>query len=308
MEHSRKKKVQAVLLALVSVLIWSTHNVAARAIHEIANPVELTFWRWLIAFIIVLPFASRNFKKNFALLKQNIGLYIWIAVLVHVIYNTFFYAAAAFTSANNLSLLTTTSFIWTVIFGAVLKIEKLTPRKALGAIMALSGVLIVVTKQNLGVLINFQFNKGDLILITACFAWGFYALLLKKKPPKMDQVFMFAAVILFGLIMIAPLYYVEHHIAQYPILTIAKFKIFLLVAVFASVISWSLYNNSIHVLGPTNTSMIFFLLPVFSALVAYFWLGEGLHTYHIWGFVFIISGIGISNIRLKRAVTSQPIN
>lgn len=299
MQKENKKVLTAIILALISCMIWAVHNVAARGIHDWINPVEYAFWRWVIAFLILAPFTIKNFKKNFVLMKQNIGLFIWIGLISHVIYNVLFYASAHFTSANNLSLLTTTSFIWTISLGALFKVEIVTKEKLIGAFVAMIGVLIVITKADLDTLKNFQFNTGDMILIVACFGWGIYSLLIKLKPAGMDQSFMLAANIFFGIIFLIPLYIIEQHIAGYEVFTVNKFIVFGLTGFFASVIAWGFYNNSVHVIGPARTSMIYFLLPVFTSVVAYFALGEKLHGFHIAGFILIVSGIVISNLKRK---------
>jgi len=307
MKKFAKTHFGAGIMALVSCTIWALHNVLSRGIHDKFQPVEMSFWRWVVAFLVLLPLVRKNFRKNFAILKRDPRLNIWIALLVHVTYNTFFYAASHFTSANNLSLLTTTSFIWTITLGALFGIEKVTGKKIFGAVLAMIGVLVVVLKADIQNLINFQFNAGDIILITGCFCWGIYSLLIKRKHAEMDQLFMLFANVTFGLIMLAPLYIVELHYTHANPFTPEKLEFFAFVGIFGSVVSWSFFNNSVHVLGPVNTSMIFFLLPVMTSFMAYFLISEKLHYYHVISFGLIVFGILMSNLNWKKNIAIEVV-
>ena len=56
-----------------------------------------------------------------------------------------------------------------------------------------------------------------------------------------------------------------------------------------------LYNRSVETLGAGRASMLLYLQTVFVAILAYLFLGEGLHGYDLAGAAFIVAGLVLAN-------------
>jgi drug/metabolite transporter (DMT)-like permease len=68
-----------------------------------------------------------------------------------------------------------------MFISSILKIEKTNIFQILGVIFSFIGVILIVTKANIELLKNLDFNKGDLTMVMAMFSWATYSALLKKK-------------------------------------------------------------------------------------------------------------------------------
>ncbi len=299
MEKENKKVLLALFMALLACLIWASNNVVARYISGWMDPVSVAFWRFVIALVILIPFITKNFRKNLALLKQNPRIYIWMGFTAITLKNLLYFTAAHFTSVNNLALLGTTSLIWTAIIGAITKLEILNKYKVAGIFTAGFGALIIILKGNFGNFIHMNFGVGDVVILVAEAIWGIYTILLKLKHKDMDNSFMLAAMIFFGLLGLLPLYLTYVYSAGLPTLDARSVYAYLYIGIFASVISWLSYNYSVSVIGPVRTSIVLYLLPVLSAIMGYIFLSEGIYSFHIYGFVLIVSGIFISNLKIN---------
>jgi drug/metabolite transporter (DMT)-like permease len=93
------------LLLTLTALFWSGNMVLGRGIRADVPPMALAFWRWAIAFALVLPLALPHLKEQWPLLKKG-----WKPVLILGLigvggYNTFAYIALQYTSATNAVLL-----------------------------------------------------------------------------------------------------------------------------------------------------------------------------------------------------------
>ena len=75
-----------------------------------------------------------------------------------------------------------------IFISSILKIEKTNPFQIIGVILSLFGVLIIITKAKLDILINLDFNKGDLTMVIAMFSWATYSALLKKKTAQFISI------------------------------------------------------------------------------------------------------------------------
>jgi drug/metabolite transporter (DMT)-like permease len=297
MEKENKKVFNAFLLCFVACLIWASNNIVARGIIDFIDPVSIAFWRFIIAIIVLTPFILKNFKKNFAILKKNPGIIIWMGFTAITLKNILYYTSAHFTEANNIALLGTSSLIWTATIGYLSGLETLTKGKIFGVFCAFAGALTIIFKGDFSELLNVKFNTGDILVVVAEFIWGIYTILLKLKPKDMDQTFMFAAMIFFGLLGLLPLYLTKVYLTGFEEVTTKALYVYLYVGVFASVISWVSFNYSVFAVGPVRTSIMCSLIPVMSAVMGYFALGEHIRSYHIVGFVLSFSGIVISNIK-----------
>ena len=71
MQHNPKMMRWAVLLPLLSVFIWSLNIAVTRYVTEYISPVSISFYRWLVAFIMLTPFMLPQLYKNRALIQQH---------------------------------------------------------------------------------------------------------------------------------------------------------------------------------------------------------------------------------------------
>ncbi|MCG6900989.1 MAG: DMT family transporter, partial [Gammaproteobacteria bacterium] len=66
-----------------------------------------------------------------------------------------------------------------------------------------------------------------------------------------------------------------------------------------------LYNTGVALLGAARASVTFYLQAFFTTILAYFFLGEKLHPYHVAGIALIAAGIAIVML-VKEKVPDRP--
>ena len=96
-----------------------------------------------------------------------------------------------------------------IFFCWVFKIEKTNFYQILGVIFSLLGVVVIVTKADLGKLLNLNFNKGDLWMVVAMFSWAIYSAFLRKKKLELSHIAFLQTIITVGLIFLLPAYMLE---------------------------------------------------------------------------------------------------
>jgi len=72
--------------------------------------------------------------------------------------------------------------------------------------------------------------------------------------------------------------------------------------VFASLISYVLWNQSIVLIGAPKAGMIYYTIPIFSGVLAWYFLDEQIGLLHLASGVLIVSGILMANYEKKRLV------
>ena len=68
-----------------------------------------------------------------------------------------------------------------IFISSILKIEKTNSFQILGVAFSFIGVVLIITKANLGILLNLDFNKGDITMVFGMLSWATYSALLKKN-------------------------------------------------------------------------------------------------------------------------------
>lgn len=293
----KNNTIKAVIFALIACLIWSSTYVLSKTIANSTTPIEISFWRWIIAIMVIFPFAKPHLKTELPKIKKNMRLYFYLGLLSACIYNVLFFKAAHYTNANNLAILSTSSFLWTLILASFLKVEKITKIKIIGCGISFLGVIEVVSKGNYNNIINLNLNFGDILMLSACFCWGMYGVLLKKTQKDLNQIVLIFIIACIGFFCLLPLFILQSAIVGISPFSITNIFTYVYVGVFISAIAWFCYNSCVNIIGPINTSMIFFLLPVFGAIMSYLIIDEKLYSFHAIGFVLIISGIFLSNFK-----------
>ncbi len=299
MSQSNTKNISlGIGLAVLATLIWSGNFVVARAVNKSIPPIALNFYRWLIASVLILPFAWHQLRKAWPLIKKAPWYFFWIALAGISLFNTFVYVGAHYTSAINLALIgTTSSPIMSVLFARIFLKEKIGLHKLLGMLLCITGVLYLLCHGHWGNLKTLHFGEGDLWVLLAAFCFAVYNTMVKKKPAGIPAPAFLFTIFSLGTLLVLPFFIIES--GHYPAI---EWNGELLVAVFylglgASVICFLIWNIAIQHLGAGRTALFGNLIPVFSSLEAVIFLHEAFTPVHIIGMILVFSGIIIANFK-----------
>jgi drug/metabolite transporter (DMT)-like permease len=283
------------LFALLATLLWSVNMVIASGIKGHIPPVGLAFWRWTIACIVLAPFALKSAIKNWTIIKKHIRYLMLTAVLGITIFNTLIYFAGKTTSAVNLSLIAISIPLFIVVLSRIIFKEKVSNIKLVGIATIIIGVLVLITKGSLQDLLHINFTIGDLLMLVACFFFAYYTILVRQKPKELTpKVFLFSVFVL-GVILLFPFYLWEHLFYKKVIFDTKTVLATSYVGIFASLVSYYLWNEAIRLIGTSKTAVIYYLIPVFSGILAYFFLGQAIVITQIISMGIIITGLLITN-------------
>ena len=70
-----------IALALLAVVIWSGNFVIARDVIKQIPPISLNFYRWLLASIILAPFAWKATRSNWTVINKSFPYLFWVSFL-----------------------------------------------------------------------------------------------------------------------------------------------------------------------------------------------------------------------------------
>ena len=292
----------AYLFLFLAVLFWAGNFIVGKyASYYQIPPFSLNFYRWFFAWLILLPFTFKEIisKKNYIL--ENYKFYILLGITSVTIFNSIVYYSLNFTQVISGVLMISTIPVMIMFISSILKIEKTNIFQILGVIFSFVGVMLIITKANFDLLINLDFNKGDLTMVIAMLSWATYSALLKKRKHELSQLSLLEVIITFGLIFLIPIYITEYSLGFEITLNKPFILVLIYVVLFPGLAAFICWIKGISLIGPNRSGVFLHLMPILSALMAMIIFKEKFMLYHLLGAFFILSGIILSNRKSTNA-------
>lgn len=287
-------KAHPFLLLTLTTLFWSGNFVLGRAVKNSIPPVSFAFWRWAIALLILIPFATPHIRLEWPLIRKNFRLLTIYALLGVSCFNTFVYIGLHSTTATNALLINSSVPILIVLLSYFFAGVHISFRQVVGIAISMTGVLTIICRANLDVILSLQINRGDIWCLLAVICWAFYTFLLRKRPAELHPLSFLTTLIAIGLIPLSALYAWEFNQAGGFLPDSANISTILYAAIFPSVLSFIFWNQSVREVGPNRAGLFLYLMPVFGAIMSAIFLGESIRAFHLVGMVLIFTGIHLT--------------
>ncbi len=276
------------MLATVTTVLWSVNTVVTKAAAGVISPGSIGFYRWLIAFVVLLPFCARAVWRH----REEALRHWWkmavLAALGMVIYQSLAYVAAATTSAVNMGVLQGLTPLIAIISAGFLAGEGLAPARLIGGGVSLIGLVYLTARGDLRTLAG-GIHSGDLLMIVAVLANAQYGVFLRRwrlpLPPWVQMQWQ----TVFATLMMLPMWLLGPKSA----LTAANSPLVLYAALGSSLVAPWMWVGAVARLGAGRATMFINLIPILSAGIAVVWLGERLEIYHMVGGALCLVGVSI---------------
>ena len=284
------------LLMLLPGLVWGGNAIVARAFAGELPPVGLAFWRWMLAAILVLPFAWQHLRRDTPAMIRAWPIMVLLSALGIAFFNAALYIAAQTTTALNILMLQAAVPVLIVAATFLLFNERVTTRQATGVVLSLAGAMTLITHGDLRVLTELAFNVGDLWMLAACILYAVYTALLRLRPAVHWLSFLFA-IFFVGAMLLLP-FYIGESLLAYPMpVSLRALMAIGYVSLFASAIGYGAYNRAVELLGANTAGLSVYLVPVFGTVFAVLLLDERPELYQLVGIALIVAGILLATRR-----------
>ena len=293
---------KAYTMLVCATLFWAGNFMVGKLAYlENIPPMSLVFFRWLLVWIILLPFTYKVVLKNKDIILNNLPLLFFLALTSVGLFNSFTYLALVHTQVINASLFNTAIPAMIIFLCFLLKIEKTNKFQIFGLIISVLGILAIITKLDLKILLSLNFNKGDLIMVGGVITWGLYSSFLKKKKFILPLLTLVHVLCTFGLIFILPqfLYELSQGLTVKFDTNLGYTLIYL--ALFPSIGSYYCWAGAVEIIGANRAGIFLSLIPFFSTIMAMFFFNEQFQFFHIIGSILIVLGLFLSNKEIKNA-------
>jgi drug/metabolite transporter (DMT)-like permease len=291
---------QPYLLLSITALCWAGNAIVGRLAAGHIPPVTLSFLRWSLAFLIILPFAWKHLVRDWAAIRARLGIMVVLSITGIGAFNTLQYWALEHTQALNTLLLQSAGPLFVAGWALVLLGNRLTLAQAGGIVLSLAGVLVILLHGDLTTLKDIEFNRGDLIFVVALVIFGLYSVLSLKRP-RIHGLSFVGFTFGCGAAVLIPLLIWELLTRPLMQLNTANLLSLFYVAVFPSTLAYLCFNRGVQLIGANRAAPFFHMVPVFGAAMAIVFLGEHPQTFHVIGFALVLTGVFVASRKQANA-------
>lgn len=296
---NKQARIWGLIILAIPPLIWAGNFIVGRAMRDDIPPVALAFWRWVIGFVCLLPFAWGAIRREYRQYWQYKWVIFKVALTGFAAFNAIIYFGLQYTTAFNGVLLNSIIPILILVFGAVFYRQSMNRFQIVGLILSLVGVLTVILQGDWSRILTLTFSRGDLIILGGTSIFALFSLWLREIPASFNRYGVMTVEVGIAVILLFPVYLWElaHGMQVHwnPTSLTAVFY----VGIFASIIAYLLYAIGVERVGAARAGLFIHLTPVFGAIMSSLLLHESLHLFHAVGVLLIFAGIACSN---KKAI------
>ncbi|WP_024303239.1 DMT family transporter [Pseudogulbenkiania sp. MAI-1] len=279
-----------VLFPLLAVLIWAANTVVSKAAATVFDPAAISFYRWLVAALVLTPFCLLPLWRQRRALIPHLPRFAVLSLLGMVLYQCLAYYAAHSTSATNMGVICALIPLLGLLLSGLVFGQRVGPSAMLGVALSLGGVLYLLGQGNPASLLASGVNLGDGLILIGSTAYALYGLLLKRWAPPFGPWLNLYMQVLLAVAMLTPLALSADSLAIPP----QGVGLVLFAGIASSVLAAYFWMRGIARLGSQRTAIFMNLLPLFTALIASATLGEAIHAYHWLGGGLILLGVSLT--------------
>lgn len=278
------------LFPLFAVLIWSINAVVSKMSATAIDPAAISFYRWLLALLVLAPFALPGVWRHRQQVKQNGWKLLVLGLLGMVLYQSLAYYAAHSVSALFMGILNALIPLLTVLLSLLLLRLAPTVGILLGSLLSFCGLVWLVSQGNPAQLLSHGLGKGELMMFAASGSYALYGVLTKRWALPLPNWQSLWVQIFFGVLLLTPGFLLAPDVS----LNAHNIPLVLFAGIPASVIAPFLWIQGVARLGASTTSIFMNLVPIFTAIIAVLFLHEQLHAYHYIGGGITIAGVALA--------------
>jgi drug/metabolite transporter (DMT)-like permease len=303
-------------IALVSAAILATTAIFIRHLTQTYHmpPLVLAFWRDGFVLLTLLPVLGLLRPLLLRIKRQHL-VYLIVYGFILAIFNALWTLSVAQNGAAISTVLVYCSAGFTALLGWWLLNERLDWAKLLAVAFSLGGCVLVAEALDPAA---WQANlMGILTGILSGLGYAIYSLMGRSASQRglnpwttLFYTFGFAAIflLLFNLLPGGLLPGTATHRADFFWLgnALAGWGILFLLAAGPTIAGYGLYNVSLGYLPSSVANLILTLEPAFTAVIAYFLLGERLNGMQLGGSLIILAGVVFLRIYEGRLASQTP--
>lgn len=292
--NTNKPQTIAYLFPFFAIVLWAGNVIVSRMSAHVIGPEAITFYRLLLAVLLMSTFVAVPVWRNRAIIWPHLGKFVILGFLSMVFFQCLSYLAAETTTATNLAVFTAMTPLLTVVLSSMILNVRPTVGMVGGGILSFVGLIYLVSSGNPISLVHNGVHLGDPLMFLAAVIYALYGVLLKRwdLPVTGWQSTYMQAIC--ALVIMIPAFLATP--ASLRALNYETLPLIVYAGALASVVLPFFWVRGVDILGPNRCSIFMNLLPVMTAAIAIVLLDEPVHSYHVIGGGIALVGVACTLI------------
>ncbi|EGR1577254.1 DMT family transporter [Vibrio parahaemolyticus] len=287
------------LLPFFTVMIWGGNSIVNKMAASTIEPSAMSFYRWFVAMVLLTPFCLPAVIKQRHVIRPYLTKLAFLALLGMVLNQSLGYYAGLTTTASNMALITSLVPLISVFLSVPLLGKSVSMLSIVGGVISLGGLAFMLGHGDVTYFLHQDMTQGDSLMLLAALVYAAYCVLLKRWKMPFNSLTLVYMQGFFSVIMLTPLWLSSEQLLPsqeaLPLIAYA--------GIAASIFAPLMWVKSIDLIGADSSAMFMNLMPVVSVALASTLLGEEIHVYHIIGGLMVISGVILSQIKVRKKQT-----
>ncbi|EGQ8069622.1 DMT family transporter [Vibrio parahaemolyticus] len=284
------------LLPFFTVMIWGGNSIVNKMAASTIEPSAMSFYRWFVAMVLLTPFCLPAVIKQRHVIRPYLTKLAFLALLGMVLNQSLGYYAGLTTTASNMALITSLVPLISVFLSVPLLGKSVSMLSIVGGVISLGGLAFMLGHGDVTYFLHQDMTQGDSLMLLAALVYAAYCVLLKRWKMPFNSLTLVYMQGFFSVIMLTPLWFSSEQLLPsqeaLPLIAYA--------GIAASIFAPLMWVKAIDLIGADSSAMFMNLMPVVSVALASTLLGEEIHVYHIIGGLMVISGVILSQIKVRK--------
>lgn len=292
---------QIVLYIMISALLFSTMEVALKIAGSDLDAFQLTFLRFIIGGLFLLPFAWVRIKKKNIVIRRNDYLYMLLLGIICIPFSmVFFQLGVENSNASTAAVIFCINPMFTIFFAHFVTEEKLSRNKIISIAIGIVGIVFMVGPWNIQVGDSFL---GASYSILAAVLFGLYSALGRRSVHRLGGLPQTAISFLLGSVAMVPLMFLLNK----PIISGIAWEnlpVLFYVGIMVTGLGYLCYFMAMEYGDAATASIVFFIKPGLAPIIAVLILREVINLNGFLGIILVFAGSYI-NLREQKAIKTR---
>lgn len=276
------------------MVFWGFSFVGTKICLEAISPITLIFAR-LIVSVSFLFILTKSLGILQPIKKNDLKWFLLISFFEPLLYFLGETFGLKFVSSTLGAVIIATIPLFVPWAAFIIFREKIYLLNLLGIIISIAGVILIIIDKDFSFTVSIT---GILLLLLAVFSAVGYSMVLRHISQSYSPVTIVTWQNLFGLFAFLPLFMIfdfpDLHFSQFTSTIIYNI---IVLGVFPSSLSYMFFAYSVREIGINQASIFSNLIPVITAIIAFYFMDESLPFLKIIGILIVIFALSISQIK-----------
>jgi len=280
-------------LLVVAPFLWGCNAVVGKLAASTWTPLVFTEIRWVLAAVVLLPFAWKPLQRDWPLIRRHWWLLVLLGSVGMCFFNLLMYAALQYTSAINVSIEQAAMPAFIMLANFIFLSQRVRVWQIVGLVSSAVGVLVTATGGDPLSFFSGALNRGDGLMLLSCVCYAGYTFGLRWRPPIHWLSFLFVIAVV-ATVCAAPFALWEWQTRGWAEPSAQAWLLVVFVVIFPTIVSQICYAKGVELIGSNRAGLFINLVPVFGSALAIILLGEQFKLFHAVGLVLVLGGIALA--------------